>query len=399
MSHRFVALTSSLLVAASFHSLLAAAAPAPLDMTTLKLSDFKGQTYYEAMTQGGGIKEALDKDDTTEFAIAGKDAVHRAERNFDPGVINKVTRLFKDDEAGLETLADDLEGRKASPSSIVGLIGKELKDKKLLKDASKVGLAAYVVAPLLTMSSGGGVAVIINDGNYFYNVDYRQDVKRGRSYGASPARAAKDPSDIDYLKELDQYLAQKDDASNYYRNMFKMLTQCSASAYPSDRLGQQVSTDFLTIYTAEATRHITTGLTSHPWENDLTEVSMIAAFSAKSKVVIGGSDGFSQGDLTSFFGVGSQGSGLGGANHNKRLKLQKAVTLAEAKLHPEVVQALADLIGADSDADLFDGLMNYLNNDGNQAEIRKNSGKLVDAVVAFLAQIRKDAPAIKHAIQ
>ena len=44
------------------------------------------------------------------------------------------------------------------------------------------------------------------------------------------------------------------------------------------------------------------------------------------------------------------------------------------------------------------GLMNYLNTDSNQAEIKKNSSKIVDAVVAFLSQIRKDAAAIKRTV-
>ena len=378
-------------------SLVAVAAPAPLRFRhELSIEDFQGKTFLDAMmAEDGGIKSLLDDDYRTEYAVAGWRAVKIALANFDTKNRNKVLKSFEDGEDGLHRLIQELQGTTFTPATAVGMVRSRLR-----------GGDVFGVAQVIAMGSGAGTLVRIDEENYYYNYGYKSgeeadDVKSGRSFGASPGHNANDASDVMFLNELEKYLDSTAEPRVFYTAMLRLLTQCDAWGYGRSRLsdeGQTVLTDFLAIYTAELDRHLMVELDPrrHPWENDLAEVTFVLAFgTAVGQVMLNGE--LVDGQAREWWAPSavSNRSGIGITRQDRR-RLQKAITVYEREHHPELVAAIEAVIG--SKKDVFRGLMEYLNNVSTQPSVRANAAALTEAFVEFVLQVREDADAIAAGI-
>lgn len=397
---------------------------ANFDLTPASKVAGKG-SYFDLMTAKKGIKAAIDYDYQHEFTVGSVQSVREGSKSFDPRVVNKILGFFKDGPKGLDQLVAALSGQRATPDSIRPMIGKILNSQKLLKNPSQGGLAPFVIAPFLTMTSGGGVAVALYPGSYFYNYGYKpgstdkteldEHVKSGRSYGAGPKHGALDPSDKDYLRELSVYFTSASDQEieQFYRTMFQLLTKTDTNGFErlSD-LGQTTLTDFMTIYTAELDRHLMTRLTSHEWENALAEVTLLASFSTSNdgmtfdvpadannsagRKVVPSSQVRPDMRMVGFFGIGTQGTGLDGRMKQFRHGVTSKVAAAERRLNPKVVSNLEALMGLRAGADVIERVMDFLNRFQTQARVRQVSDQLTESMVQFLMQVRTDAKKISQ---
>jgi hypothetical protein len=343
------------------------------------------------MTSGSGIKACLDADETTPFTMVDWAVVQQASANFDPEVYQQIINLFVGGQSGVEQLVDALAGNTYTPLTLTNAIETTMQSLNLV-EASKVKLNAVICTPFVALASGAGTLVRVDDNNYCYHVCYQpNDVKSGRSFGASPGHNSLDPSDKKYLEELGSYLDpnQTADPSNFYQTIFQALTQCNSSGWgglpPS---GQAVATDFAAIYTAELDRNLMTGLTADSWEDDLAELTMIAAYITQSGMVFKNGQ-LSPGQLTDY--LGPTGS-IGETSPDRHILQSKVCQVEEESLHPEDYQNLANLIGgAPSNWDLIHQVMWFLNLPAQQANVVANASPLTNAAVQFLSDIRGDA--------
>jgi len=245
--------------------------------------------------------------------------------------------------------------------------------------------------------------VDLGGGAYYLNYGYKpgstdatelaEDVKSGRSFGASAGHKALDASDAYYLTELGNYLGKTKDPSSFYEALFNVLTESNGSdieKLPAD--GQAVATDFVAIYTAELDRSLMSNLQQHPWENDLAEVTLLSAYGNAAGLVMK-SGKLVKGTPKDYFAVGKAGSGIGETRADRQ-KLQRLVSQAEAKLNPGLVANLEKIIGKPADGDLIHGIMQYLNNLHDQSSVAQQSADLTKVAVQFLQQLHDDAAKI-----
>lgn len=379
------------------------ACPAALNMKeSLNIDDFYGSTFYEFMTDSAGVKASLDADYVAKFKIANHETILKAAKNFDDDVYKKISRQFARGENGLSALVDTIQGKIATPADLSTSIRTAL--PKFAKNRSSVPLGALIIAPLIAMASGAGTVVHIDDHNYYYNFGYKSgedagDEKSGRSFGASYDHNALDVSDVYYLNELTSYFKTTADSSQFFRVLFNVLTNCDTTNYGKlSTSGQTVLTDFIAVYTAEQDRHIMGDMRSHPWENDLTETTMMSAYTVNTgKIMANGQ--YINGIPKDFFAVGVSGrSGLG-VGRKDRMKLQTEISKVMWKIHPDVTERLAKLIRAKKDTDLFHGLMLFINNPRGQDLVRERAEDLVSTVVEFLQKMREDSARIDASIR
>jgi hypothetical protein len=165
-------------------------------------------------------------------------------------------------------------------------------------------------------------------------------------------------------------------------------------------LGQAVASDFIAIYTAESDRHIMTGLRQHSWENDLAEVTLVAAWgTAVGKVMQGGKlvSGGTELYWAKSTVAGSTRSGIGETRTDRRL-LSKLISDYEKAHHPELVKALLNSLHYSSTTDAIHSTMNALNNRdffANPGLAESLDGtEITDALTALIVQVRADAPAM-----
>lgn len=362
----------------------------PLAMKhAVQLQDFAGEPYLLVMLQSGGIKANLDEDYTSTYKVATWSSVRAAVQSFDTKIVRKLARAF-DTSTGLHDLTVALRDEPFTPGTMTGIVW----------DTDNRPSDVYTVAQVLAMASGAGTLVTIDDANYFYNYGYRSgaeadDVKSGRSFGASPGHRANDASDTFYLGELDRYLTSDTNATSLFTTLLDILTRIRLDGYAElSTLGQAVATDFLAIYTAESDRHIMAELQAHPWENDLAEATFVSTWVTatdmimKDRRIVAGSpkDWWA---LSAF----SNRSGIGITRWDRRL-LQRLITSYERTHHPELVAAIESITGPRTD--MFRAVMEYLNNPRfftDHDALRTIPGEeLTRAFVAFLVQVRRDAP-------
>lgn len=390
---------------------LAVAAPAALPMQhEIDLEAYKGQTFLETMIEPDtGIKAHLDADYTQEYTFADWAAVQPAVENFDTKVQGKLLRAFEtgsteDSMTALEELTNKLEGKTFTPATMIRVMNQNTRIQ---------GRGIFDVAQFFALASGAGTLVRLNDDNYYYNYGYksgaeRDDVKSGRSFGAGPEHAANDASDKFFLTELEEYLDTAPKPRQFYKTIMQILTQSDASGLSSSKLsglGQTTITDFVAIYTAESDRHIMVNLKPaiHPWENDLAEVVFLSAYgSVEGKVMKGGV--LTDAPIWHWWAPSeiSNRSGIGITRKDRRA-LQRMVSDYERGNHPELVEAVENLIDIDTvvasqgrgkryDGDVFRLVMENLNNFKTQKNVRANAEALTEAFVDFLMQVREDAP-------
>jgi len=382
-----------------FSSLNSFAAPAPIEMShTLDLNQFLGKTFLETLTDTKGIKQHLDHDFESEYTFAKWTRVEKALNNLDGKVVRTILAAFPDGKIGLKKFSLEIEGSEFKPSTIVNVLRKNYQGKGNI----------FALAHFFGMASGAGTLVKINETNYYYNFGYSSgaeadDVKTGRSYGASPLHNSNDASDVMYLNELEQFLKQNNDIEKFYKTLLKTLvsTDSSTIAQISDE-GKGVITDFITIYTAELDRHVMVNLknTVHPWENDLAEATFVSLFSSSTgKLVAEGK--LVDAPLKNFWAMSTTGSGRSGIGIGRadRRKMQNLITAYERENHPELVAAVESIIGKKKNSDLFQGLMEYLNNYSTQDSVRLNADKVVKTFTKFLMQTKTDANEIAEYLE
>lgn len=396
----------------------ASAADKPFTDRVLRLSDWTGKTFFEFMMNKDGLKDALDADLTHPIDLADLKKVKKiAKDSFDPQVFRKILGYFRGGEKGFDALFAQLEkdiaaGKKITPESIVGELRSILTTKGLLQDAKMGGLAPLVIAPFVTMASGGGTTVIIDDLNFFLNYGYllgrkgdskeeiAKALKSGRNFGYSGEEKLLDFSDTYFLKKLDAYLGEEKDSAKLWRAIMDVLTASDPSGIKSlSKKGQTVATGFLTIYAAELRRHAMVDFanSAHPWENDLAEAMFASVFVHRNggflfgdKTVRSGKPKIVKGTPANFFGVGTQGSGIG-VNRRERRALQTLLTEALEEHYPDEVAEVRKLIGLER-GDIVRGMMEFINNPKNQNLVRQNSERIGKSFGKIMAAIHDDSP-------
>lgn len=373
-----------------------------------------GTPLFQEMDEKGGIADTLDADAKKKVSFADYAAVQAARANFEDEVFKKVMPLFAKGEKGFQALVEALAGQEVSEHDAVPAIAKALQDGELLKDTSKVGLAATRLAPLLMLTSGGGTEIALNENVITYHYGFkpgddsgeeeatvnRKRTKSGRSYALTANRGALDPSDVFFLTETAAFVEKTKNPWPAYQVVFEILTASDASGVAKlPRDAQVVVADWFAIYVAEQRRHRMTGWTRMDWENSLTELLMLAPYTADAKQIRNVEGDTIAGRLVDYFGVGTDGSGLGGRAGIQRRAYTRDISKLTADLHPEEAQALATLIGAKKGTDLVSGVMKFVNDRDNEKEVKAHAGEITEAAVSYLKVMRESAEDIAKRLQ
>jgi hypothetical protein len=366
-------------------------APAPLKFShTIDLDNHRGKTYLQLLIQKDtGIKAQLDEDYEQSYKVASWSQVSQALGNFDRKIVRRVLGAFGGSKKKLEAYIRSISGKSFKPSTMLSLVRSTYRGKGNI----------FALEHFIAMASGAGTLIIIDDKNYFYNYGYksgahRDDVKSGRSYGATVLHKANDASDIMYLNELEKCLKSKADPTLFYDAILKVLTETDTRGF--SRLTpacQAAATDYLAIYTAELDRHVMVKLNPwrHPWENDLTEATFMSLFSAKTGLLMQAGK-LASGRLKNYWEPSqiSNRSGIG-INRKDRRNLQRKVSSFLRRNHKNLTSKVDQIIGRRRDGDLFRGLMEHLNNYRTQKNISRNSDSLREAFVDLLMQVKFDS--------
>jgi len=370
---------------------------------TIDLSSFQGDTYLQlALLNGNGIVDKTNVDDNTAVKIGSAVSIIQTINKFDPRISQRLYAQFKNGQTDFQSLVTPFEGRSVTPQNIGSIIGPNIKNIQNPNSAN-IARALSSTSVLVLLSSGSGTIVRLNEGDYFYNVGYQTpNVRSGRTFSITQGRPLLDPSDNDYLSEMDAYLsaAPPNELARFYGALFHVLTKCDASDIPAlTSAGQTVATDFFAIYTAELNRHVMANLVpdKSPWEIDIGEVTLLTSYGAASHMVMKGGK-LIKGTATAYFASGSTGSGIGDTRKDF-VKLAKAITSFEesAGHHPELVEKIVTLtpiqdptINADVNGDVFRRLLIYLNRREFQQDVQNHSDDLASAVTALVVQSRAD---------
>src|SRR5262249_2295202 len=137
------------------------------------------------------------------------------------------------------------------------------------------------------LEQGLGVALRLDDNNYYIHENFPKSAQGGRSYGWTSGQVG-DWSDKMYLDNLARLIVEKDknDLKNFYQTIIQLLGACDAHELapltnnynPVTNTGvptQRVATNFLAIYTAEEYRAIQG---TKNWDDAILEVTLLGAF-------------------------------------------------------------------------------------------------------------------------
>lgn len=284
-------------------------------------------------------------------------------------------------------------------------------DMSLALKEAKINAAPFDLATLYALTGGIGVKVKLDDNNYNYHVLYKtgktkphEEVMSGRSFASSPAHGAADATDPEYLRDLRKYLLSTKDLKPFYRAIILALANSDTSGWAQvSDFGQSVLSDFFTVYTAEADRHLMVNLQqgNHPWEIDLAAVTFISAVSAKtSKVVTGGV--LIESDLNGWFAPspnnkpdGPQRSGIG-ITRKDRQKLQRAIHTYEMGT-PDGKRLITDIqtiVGARNKNDVIQDVFEYLSSNTTPESMGAKANTLADLMARFIEASHNDAEEI-----
>jgi hypothetical protein len=379
---------------------------------TIKLSDYKGQTYFSLMEET--IKPQLDQMATNGFDIATGATLVNALKKVDSKVASNAIRSA----GGMAQLKQI--GNELSASS------RNLTFKQLPSALAKegVGQGRYDLATYVSLASGGGVAVLIDANNITYNVNYgtgkeEDDERTGRSFGESNARLALDASDKQYLSSLEDYI-RKDNSNTrfFYQSLLEVLLNNDATHYKQiTNQGQAVATDFLAVYTAEQDRHLMSNLSSHPWDESLLEVTLLSAFHAgqkKIKLIFNGeftdttvkqAPGCStekrmtqKASLTDYWQFSSstdpENCSRSGLNISRKdfRKLGSMITAYEKQVHPDLVAKVQRHFKTQKGKNnVFAQLSDFLISFETPKRLDSQTLQLAQDFSAFLVQVKTDA--------
>lgn len=231
----------------------------------------------------------------------------------------------------------------------------------------------------------------------------------GRSFASSPGRAVADATDPEYLRDLSKYLKETADKKPFYRALVLSLAGSDTSGWARlSPLGQLVLSDFFTVYTAEAVRHLMVNLADgvHPWETDLAAVTFVSAVSSKLGKVV--SDGKLQsGDLGQWFAPspnnkpdGPQRSGIGITRKDRKI-LQQAIhqhqlTTPQGK---KLIAEIQAIIGTkENKNDVIQGVFEYLSSPATPASLGPKATRLADLMAQFIELATDDAHHIAESL-
>ncbi len=366
---------------------------------TIDLGIFKGKTFLQVMeSNGDGIFSKNELDAGTSVTIVTAGQIIDVINQLDSRIGQRLFALFENGQDDFRSIAAHIQGKSVTPKQIRSALAPYIRD---LKDPSQTGLALSSLATICLLASGSGTLVMINPSSYYYNVGYENpNVKSGRSFSTSIGRPIFDPSDRDYLGEMDKFLrsANATEAESLYRALFGLLTNSDPSNFNNmSPAAQVVATDFMTIYTAELDRHVMANLDlkKDPWEVDLGEVTLISNYGSPAGMVMKNGS-LVGGTAEDYFGQGSTGSGIGDTRRDFT-KMAKEITSYEQSKNPELIQAIVDLTPiSDSEilaivaADIFRRYLVFLNRVEFQDAVQSKSDDLNDAMVRLLTQIKAD---------
>lgn len=351
----------------------------------VRLGEHAGDTFFTVMMEQNGIVELMTEDQDAPFLIAPEAEVLKTlKETYTSKVIWKV---------GSQSNLSKTVRRLRNAQDSAGFSTNELK---------RLGINRAHLE-IIGLASGAGVLVEIDQDNFFYNISYVEgERKPGRSYGVGPARKSDDTSYPDYFERLADHLeyAGDDEVAKFVDATFKVLTASDASSVDAmNKYGENLFTDFITVYVAEAYRKLTGG-SGGSFHQDLTETTMLSFWSQTTgKVPSDAESAYSvvDGELADFINRSDNGSGLG-FNKNRR-RLQKEVCEAVRKMQPELIEALEDVVGSTASYDCYQTVAWFLNYPPAQAKVKANAADLSRAVVDFLMYTRLHADEILAAVQ
>jgi hypothetical protein len=133
----------------------------------------------------------------------------------------------------------------------------------------------------------------------------------------------------------------------------------------------------------------------------LAEVTVLAAYRAggtKGMVMTNGD--LAEGSLTQWWRKSTMSNRSGiGESRQDRHKLQGAVSQYEREHHADLVEAVENITGHQSDGDVFQAVTGYLVRFEAPTSLGEKAEDLTKAVEEFLAQVRRDADDITDSIQ
>lgn len=285
-------------------------------------------------------------------------------------------------------------------------------DMAIAAKSANVNTTPFDLCTLYALTGGIGVKVKIDENNYNYHVLYKtgktdphQEVMSGRSFASSVGRGVADATDPEYLRDLQKYLSTTNDQKPFYRALVMSIADSNTSEWSKlSPLGQAVLSDFFTVYTAEAVRHLMVNLKDgmHPWEIDLAAVTVVSALSVKTgKVVTGGQ--VVDGDIGAWFAPspnnvagGPQRSGIG-ITRRDRKKLQQAIHKYEMST-PDgkaLINKIQAIIGSKYNKDdVIQGVFEYLSNVYTPSSMGSKASQLANLVADLVEEAREDAEEI-----
>ena len=415
-------------------AMLLAATVSPIEQAaelTIHLSDYRGQTFFEVMTQEDGLRDKMNQSFQFKFSLPDFETVASHQEQFS----KKVWRsLFEKNKDGIQKVL----GKESS---------KDFSNQSLNTKLSKV----YKVFPpwgpgmFLSLLGGASTLVHLNKNTYYYNAGYdnggfktqreadaaaREGLKdgekpkeavginSGRSYAAGPSHAADDASYPDYLKNLRGYYLNQDNLRPFFEAILSVVVSSDASKLDvldkkptrneieTDRGnqtitidGQTLVADFMAVYTAELYRHLFAELKKHDWENALSELTFVSAYSERAGLYQNVDGKIVSGNPSNWRYVGELGSGIGGKAGIQRRNFQTKVCNAARKLGFDSLKKIdaftlktINQINPNSKAgnrDCFKSVMVTLNHPDLQKEVKKNAQLLLKEYPKFLQEIRE----------
>lgn len=405
---------------------------------TFDLAQVKGQTYITFLKNK--LKPALDQYNDRKsgggggFQNVGASVYKKNAASLSPKTLSKYkgakwdggSRTYKGglSDAEVETVFETL--KKIRPTSTVDSLGyfdrndKEWPKKNdmavALKEANIRG-DNFDLGTLYALTSGIGVKVKIDENNYNYHTMYKvgklnphEEVMSGRSFASSFNRGAADATDPEYLRDLQKFLNETPDQRAFYKALILSIANSDPSGFRDvSPFGQAVLGDFLTVYTAEAVRHLMVNLKDgqHPWEIDLAAVTVVSSVSAKTgKVVSGGQ--VVEDDLGAWFAPspnnkpdGPQRSGIG-ITRRDRVKLQQAIHKFEMGTPDgaELIKKIQGIIGSQYNKDdVIQGVFEFLSNPYTPTSLGAKAPQLADLMSKFVELAHEDAHEIMKTVK
>lgn len=401
--------------------------------TTLNLEEYKGTTFLSVMMEK--VKPVVDIYATQGFEIVNSQDISRLFRKSsspeNSGIISdKVANAALRAAGNMKTLLQiaDTLNQSGDKFTLYTL------PKAIARAAKGAPVNIYKLSTFFALASGGGLAVKINDENYYYNVNYgtgkvEKDVQTGRSFGSTPVRGADDASDKDYLTHLEEYIKKSSNPVLLYKTMIEMLLANDAKGYASlSPLGQHLATDFLAVYTAEQTRKLMefqnspykkgnwTG--SKNWDRALLEVSLLSVFHAGQsqlqvmfngiltpqtlKQAQGGTlrNKFQKASLADYWQYSDSPcdgqKNRSGINITRKefSSLGEEISNFERKANPLLVKRLEALLGNQKEKNIFRQLSYFIISLKTPKKLGRKAYEVAEVFSSFLLQVYKDADAI-----